>query len=92
MKTYHFLHPELMSPEAPDVILAKIKNLEDLKEQKYKLFELSNELEARIAAEEKELNSIKGVLYECIEEPDNQPKCKVEKINLYLKGVSNSKF
>lgn len=92
MKTYHFLHPELMSPEAPDVIMAKIKNLESLKEEKYRLFELSNELEERIEAEEKELNSIKGVLYECVEEPDNKPQCPVEKVNICLKGVSNSKF
>ena len=82
MKTYHFLHPELMSPEAPVVIMAKINNLEELKEQKYKLVEQCNELDKRIKAEEAELNTIKGVLFECVEDieikEESKPKAHVK--------------
>lgn len=81
MKVYHFLHPELMSPEAPEVIMAKINNLEELKEQRYKLTEQCNELDKRIKAEEKELNSIKGALFECIEDVEveevSKPKAHI---------------
>lgn len=92
MRRYYFLHTELMSPEAPAVIVAKVERLEQLKERKHKLFEESLKLNDIIEAEEKELNSIKGVLFDYIDEKDVQPEHPVEKVNILLKGVSNSKF
>ena len=93
MKTYHFLHPELMSPEAPVVIMAKINNLEELKEQKYKLVEQCNELDKRIKAEEAELNNIKGVLFECVEEVEVKEEVKKKpQIKIYVNDVLEKEF
>jgi len=93
MKTYHFLHPELMSPEAPEVIMAKINNLEEIKEQKYKLLELCNELDKRIKAEEAELNNIKGVLFECVEEVEVKENVeKKPQIKIYVNNVLEKEY
>lgn len=92
MRRYYFLHTELMSPEAPAVIVAKVERLEQLKERKHELFEESLKLDEVIEAEEKELNSIKGVLFDYVDEKDVKQECPVEKVNILLKGVSNSKF
>lgn len=92
MRRYYFLHTELMSPEAPSVIIAKVERLEKLKERKQELFEESIKLEEMIKAEEKELNTIKGVLFDYVDEQKPMQGCKVENVNILLKGVSNSKF
>ena len=93
MKTYHFLHPELMSPEAPEVIMAKINKLEELKEKRYKLFEQYNELGEIIEAEEKELNSIKGVLYECVEDKEVLEEKKPKgHIKFYVNNVLQKEY
>lgn len=93
MKVYHFLHPELMSPEAPVVIMAKINNLEELKEQKYKLVEQCNELDKRIKAEEAELDTIKGALFECVEDiemrEESKPKAHVK---IYVNNVLEKEY
>lgn len=92
MRKYFFPHAELMTAEAPDVIMAKIKNLENLKEEFYALNERRFKLEEMIEQEEKELNKIRGVLYDYIDEPENKETCPVQKSYILLQGVSNSKF
>ena len=93
MKTYHFLHPELMSPEAPEVIMAKIKNLEELKEQKYKLLEQSRELDKRTQAEEAELDTIKGALFECVEDIEVKEAAKPKAhIKIYVNNVLQNEY
>ena len=88
MRKYFFPHAELMTAEAPDVIMAKIKRLEDLKEEYYDLNKRTFELEDIIEKEEKELNKIRGVLYDYIDEPEEKKQCPTETINLLLQGVS----
>lgn len=92
MRTYVFLHPELLSREAPDIIKAKIKRLIEMKEKYYELNEARNNLEKTIAEEEKELENIRGVLYDYVDEPEEETTHHIEKINLVFKGLSNSKF
>jgi len=92
MRNYYFLHPELMSTEAPDIIMAKVRKLDEMKDRLYSLNAARNELEKCIAAEEKELNSIKGVLFDYDEILPEIEGAPVETVNILLKGVSNSKF
>lgn len=93
MRIYTFYHSELMTSEAPEVIKAKVEKLDALKEEYYALNEKRFKLEEIIQNEEKELSKIRGVLYDYTDEPE-QPKetCPTEKVNLVLKGLSNSKF
>lgn len=93
MKTLNFLHPELMSTEAPEVIKEKIDALEKMKEERYKLFEELSELERKIDLQEKELSKLDGVLFEVKEQKSNATNAYApQKVNILLQGVSNSKF
>lgn len=92
MRIYNFLHTELLSPEAPDVIKAKVERLDELKELYYELNEKRDRLEKLIAKEEKELNSIRGVLYDYVDELDAVVPVEKQQVNILLKGVSNSKL
>lgn len=92
MRRFFFPHIELMSVEAPEIIMAKVKKFEELKEEYHNINMRRFELEKMIEEEEKELNSIRGVLYDYTDEPEEKQACPVEKINLLLQGVSNSKF
>lgn len=92
MRIYNFLHTELLSPEAPDVIRAKVEKLDELKELYYELNEKRDKLEKLIAKEEKELNSIRGVLYDYVDEPEAVVPVEKQQVNILLKGVSTSKF
>lgn len=93
MRIYNFYHSELMTSEAPAVIMAKVERLDELKEKYYELIKKKNELETTIKKEEEELNKIRGVLYDYIDEPDEPVVPHVtETVNILLKGVSNSKL
>ena len=92
MRNCVFLHPELLSREAPDIIMAKIKRLTEMKEEYHELNEARNNLEKAIAEEEKELENIRGVLYDYVDEPEEKTTHHIEKVNLVLKGLSNSKI
>ena len=73
--------------------MAKINNLEELKEPKYKLVEQCNELDKRIKAEEAELNTIKGVLFECVEDIEIKEESKPKaNIKIYVNNVLEKEY
>ena len=82
----------LASEDAKEQIIKQIRELNSIKNELADLFEKRLRLGAKYEEGEKKLKSMKGVIFEFVEEEKPKQVHTINKVNIVLKGLPNTAY